>query len=305
MRLSTESRALAAALITATIWASAFVGIRALAGTFSPGSIAIGRLLVGVVVLAAIALSGSRPLISRGDLAAVLTSGVLWFGLYSILLNAGERRLDAGTAVLLVNFGPILITLFAGVFLKEGLPVQVLLGCVVAFVGTAVVAASSSEGGSGGPSTQGVVLCLAATVAYAAAATLQKRALRRVPGAWVNLLGALAACVACSPFAPGLVAELSTAGQSQRAWLVYLGVFPTAIGFTTWAYALARTSAGRTAAITYLIPPLTIGLGWLLLAELPTLLALVGGAICVAGVALARSRSLPRLLARRLRGLDG
>jgi drug/metabolite transporter (DMT)-like permease len=284
------------------MWASAFVGIRALAGTFSPASIAEGRLLVGIVVLAAVAMRGPRPAIARGDLIAVLAAGILWFGVYSVLLSAGERLVDAGTAVLLVNLGPILITLFAGVFLREGLPAQVLLGCIVAFVGTALVAASSSEGGTTGPSTQGVVLVLIATVAYAVAATLQRRALKRVPGAWVNLLGVLAACLALLPFTPGLATELSTAASSQWAWLIYLGVFPTALGFTTWAYALARTSAGRTAAITYLIPPIAIGLSWLLLAELPPLLAIVGGAICVAGVVLARSKSLPRLAAPRLRG---
>lgn len=303
MRLSTESRALGAAMITVTMWASSFVAIRALAGTFSPGSITIGRLLVGIVVLVAVALPRSRPVISRSDLICVLLFGVLWFGLYSVGLNAGERQVDAGTAVMLVNLGPILIALFAGLFLREGLPAQVMLGCFVAFLGTAVVATSSSDGGSVASSTQGVELVLGATVAYAAAATFQKRALQRIPTAWVNVIGMLAACLVCLPFAPGLVAELKTAGPSQWAWLVYLGVFPTAIGFTTWAYALARASAGRTAAVTYLMSPLTIGLSWLLLAELPTLLAIVGGAICVAGVALARSKSLPRLPESGLRGV--
>jgi drug/metabolite transporter (DMT)-like permease len=302
MQLSTESRALAAALITATMWGSAFVGIRALAGTFSPGSIAIGRLLVGIVVLAAVALPRSRPTLSRSDLVCVLGFGVLWFGLYSVLLNAGERHIDAGTAVLLVNVGPILIALFAGVFLREGIPGQLILGCVVAFLGTALIA-TSSAGGATGPTAGGVALCLLAAAAYAAAATLQKRALQRVPAAWVNVIGMSAACVVCLPFVPGLAAELTAAGPSQWGWLVYLGVCPTAIGFTTWAYALAHTSAGRTAAVNYLISPLTIVLSWLLLAELPTFVASVGGAICVAGVALARSKSLPRWPARRLRGV--
>lgn len=304
--MSTEPRALTAALLTVAMWGSAFVGIRALADTFSPGSIALGRLLVGILVLAAVASRVPRPTISRSDLVSILCFGVLWFGLYSVLLSAGERQVDAGTAVLLVNLGPILIALFAGVFLREGIPRQLLLGCVVAFLGTALVAAASSGGGANSATTQGVAIVLVATVAYAIAATLQKRALQRVPAAWVNLIGAVAAGAACLPFAPGLAAELNVAAPSQWAWLVYLGVFPTALGFTTWAYALARTSAGRTAAVNYLIPPFTIILGWLLLAELPALLAIVGGAICVAGVVLARSKSLPRLPARRLRGVgDG
>ena len=70
--------------------------------------------------------------------------------------------------------------------------------------------------------------------------------------------------------------------------MVYLGVFPTAVGFMTWAYALSRTTAGRMGATTYLVPPLAILLGWALLCETPEPLALVGGALCLAGVVLTR-----------------
>ena len=72
--------------------------------------------------------------------------------------------------------------------------------------------------------------------------------------------------------------------------MVYLGVAPTALGFATWAYALRRTSAGRLAALAYLIPVVAILLGWALLGETPPRLAAVGGALCLAGVAIARRR---------------
>jgi drug/metabolite transporter (DMT)-like permease len=70
--------------------------------------------------------------------------------------------------------------------------------------------------------------------------------------------------------------------------VLYLGVFPTAVGFTTWAYALARTSAGRLGATTYLVPPIAILLSWGLLGETPVALALLGGALCVGGVYVSR-----------------
>jgi drug/metabolite transporter (DMT)-like permease len=43
-------------------------------------------------------------------------------------------------------------------------------------------------------------------------------------------------------------------------------------------------------AITYLVPPISVALGWLLLEESPPALALVGGAVCLAGVLVARRR---------------
>jgi drug/metabolite transporter (DMT)-like permease len=70
--------------------------------------------------------------------------------------------------------------------------------------------------------------------------------------------------------------------------LLFLGVFPTSIAFTTWAYALARGSAGRLAATAYLVPPITIVMSWFMLGEAPGAIAVLGGALCLVGVAIAR-----------------
>jgi drug/metabolite transporter (DMT)-like permease len=79
-----------------------------------------------------------------------------------------------------------------------------------------------------------------------------------------------------------------TASAPAVAWTVYLGAFPTALGFTTWAFALRRTTAGRMGATTYLVPPVAVLMGWALLGETPPALALAGGALCLAGVFVAR-----------------
>ena len=71
---------------------------------------------------------------------------------------------------------------------------------------------------------------------------------------------------------------------------MYLGVFPTAIAFTTWAFALNRTTAGRLGSTTYLVPAIAIVMGWFVLGEIPPIAALVGGAIAIGGVVIARSR---------------
>jgi drug/metabolite transporter (DMT)-like permease len=86
------------------------------------------------------------------------------------------------------------------------------------------------------------------------------------------------------------VGELDQAGPAAIGWTVYLGVAPTAVGFAAWSYALRRTSAGRLGSLTYLIPVVAIALGWAVLGETPPSLAVGGGALCLAGVYLARRR---------------
>ena len=77
--------------------------------------------------------------------------------------------------------------------------------------------------------------------------------------------------------------------------MVYLGAFPTAIAFTTYAYALTHMSASSLGVTTYLVPPITVVMAWLLLDEVPPAMAYVGGGLCLAGVALPRRR--PRVAA--------
>ena len=103
--------------------------------------------------------------------------------------------------------------------------------------------------------------------------------------------------VACLPYAPALVDDARRASAAALGWTVYLGVLPTAIGFTTWAYALRRTTAGRMGATTYLVPPIAVVMGWVMLGEAPPALALAGGALCLAGVLVARGQA--RCLIRR------
>lgn len=92
----------------------------------------------------------------------------------------------------------------------------------------------------------------------------------------------------CLPFAPQLVADLAVAPASAIVGLVYLAIFPTAVAFTTWAFALSRTTAGRLGSTTYLAPAIAIVLGWLVLGDVPPALAIVGGGVAITGVIIAR-----------------
>ena len=273
--------------MTVTAWGSAFVAIRAVADDLSPGAIALGRLLVSTAILGAVMLVRREGLPDRRDAARIAVYGVLFLGVYSVTLNAAERRVDAGTAAMLINTGPILIVVLAGILLGEGLPRRLVAGCAVAFCGCVLIGLSTSGSARAGAGL-GVALCLLAACAYATAVVVQKPVLAEVPALQVTWIGCAAATVACLPFAPALLHEAGGAGAGTAAWVVYLGAVPTALGFATWSFALRQTSAGRMAALAYLVPVVAIVLGWAVLGERPAWLAAAGGGLCLAGVALAR-----------------
>ncbi|MGC5346571.1 DMT family transporter [Streptomyces sp. DT171] len=286
-------RAPAAASVTVALWASAFVSIRSAGEAYSPGALALGRLLAGSLTLGVICLVRREGFPTRAAWPGIIGSGLLWFGLYMVVLNWGERQVDAGTAAMVVNVGPILIALLGARLLGEGLPRRLVAGLVVSFAGAAVVGLSMS--GQGGASVLGVLLCLLAAAAYAGGVVSQKPALRHDSALRITAFGCLVGTAGCLPFSGALVSEAADAPLSATLNMVYLGVFPTALAFTTWAYALARTTAGRMGATTYAVPALVVVMSWLLLDEVPAALTVAGGLLCLAGVAVSRTRaSRPR-----------
>jgi drug/metabolite transporter (DMT)-like permease len=206
-----------------------------------------------------------------------------------VVLNWGEQQVDAGTAALVVNTGPILIALLGARLLGDPMPPRLLAGMAVSFAGAVTVGLSMS--GEGGSSVLGVVLCLLAAITYAAGVVAQKPALGSASPLQVTTFGCLVGAVLCLPFAGQLVHEAAAAPATATLNMVYLGVFPTALAFTTWAYALSRTTASRMGATTYAVPALVVLMSWLFLGEVPGLFTLVGGVLCLAGVAVSRSRS--------------
>jgi len=157
-----------------------------------------------------------------------------------------------------------------------------------------VIVVGISESGGGRTSVAGVVLCLVAAVCYSAAVVCQKVALRHASTVQVTTFGCFTGTAACLPFAGQLASQLGSAPASATLNVVYPGLFPTAVGFTTWAYAHARTTSGKMGATIYAVPVLVIIMSWLILGQVPRWLTVTGGVLCLAGVAVSRSRASRR-----------
>ncbi len=227
-----RSGALLAVVVTVLAWASAFVAIRAVGAHYDPGPLALGRLLVGTLALGVAVLVSRRWVTpSRREWMLIALCGVAWFAAYNVALNAAEQRVDAGTTAMLVNVGPILIALFAGLLLGEGFPRWLVVGALVAFAGAVLVGAATAQGTS---DVWGAVLCLVAAVTYAIGVLAQKPAVRGLPPLQVTFLSCAIGAAACLPFTPGLMDDVAAAPLSATGWLI-----------STWAWCPPRWRSAR------------------------------------------------------------
>ena len=206
---------------------------------------------------------------TRREWILIVVCGLAWFTVYNVALNAAEQRIDAGTTAMLVNIGPILIAVFAGLFLGEGFPGWLVLGLVVAFIGAMLIGLSTAQ--TDDADILGVVLCVVAAVTYAIGVVCQKPVLRRLPAIQVTWIACTIGMVGCLPALgqPGRRGDATrpaarSPASSTSAWCRRRS--PSAPG----RFALSRMSAGRLGVTTYLVPPITIVMAWLLLDEVPT-----------------------------------
>jgi drug/metabolite transporter (DMT)-like permease len=280
-------RAAAAVGVTVVFWASAFVSIRDAGSHIDPGPLTFGRAATAAIILLAVWAIRREGLPDRRAWPGIVTAGVLWFGAYMFALNWGEQLVDAGTAALIVNIGPILIALLGGWLLKEGFARRLFIGMGVSFAGVALVSLSTSQ--AAGVSVLGVVLCLVSAVTYAIGVVAQKPALRYCSALQFTTFACAIAAVLTLPFAPAMFAQLDAAPVSTTLHVLYLGVFPTAVAFLTWGYALKATTAGKMGATTYVVPAIVVLMSWAFLSEVPGWMTLAGGVLCLLGVAVSRS----------------
>lgn len=277
--------------VTLLLWASAFVGIRIGLTAYSPGSLALLRLLVASFCMALVyaRLSNRQPIpwMVRFQL---LLLGAAGFGVYNLCLNYGELTVSAGVASFVIGLVPVLTILLSVYFLKERPPLKVYVSILISFSGLCLLLVAGCDDA---PIYSGIFIIFISAWMGAIYCLVQQRFLQRyhpVPvTAWVIWGGTLSLMI----FAPSLWREIGGANASATWAAIYLGAFPAALAYLLWSYVLRAMSASDASMYLYTEPLLSTVLGFLVLHEQPSGLSLFGGLLAMAGALCAARYRLP------------
>jgi drug/metabolite transporter (DMT)-like permease len=282
-----DLRPVLAAGVTMVLWASSYPGIRAGLHAYSPTHLALLRYAAAALTLWGYALVKHLRLPDFRDLLRIALLGLVGIAFYGVALSTGELSVPSAVASFLINTAPIFVALEARLWLGERLHRLGWLGMLISFAGVAVIAWSGTTGWT---LDAHALLIVSAAVAYSLSVVGQKPLLKRFSAVEFATYAVSASACGLLFFLPGLPEEVRAAPLGDTLAVIYLGVFPAALGYVTWAYALTHLPASRAASFLYVQPLLVLGIAWIWLGEWPSVLALVGGVLVLAGVMVVNAR---------------
>jgi drug/metabolite transporter (DMT)-like permease len=211
----------------------------------------------------------------------VAALGLVGHALYNLALAWGQARVPAASASFIISSAPIWMVALAAILGQERPGPARVVAMLVSLAGVALIAV-----GRGGRLVLDppALIVVAASVMQATYSMGQRPLLTRYSALQVSTLTVLAALAWLTPFAPAALRHLVERPWSHGAAALFLGVVPTAVGYSTWASAMRNLAPSSAGSFLYLVPAVVVALAWAVLGELPSGLAIAGGALVVAGV---------------------
>ncbi|HDA7713225.1 TPA: DMT family transporter [Staphylococcus aureus] len=271
-------------LFTIILWGSAFPMIKIALNDFSAESLSAFRLILATIILLPFVIIKKLPPPELRDIPVIFILGFCGFVIYHTALNFGETLISAGISGILVSTTPIFSSALAYIFLKEHFSKWNWLSSLVAFIGISIISISKDDYTT--INVLGVFIILLASFSESLYFTFQKKYIEKYGFIAFTLYTIMASSPFMLIFIPEIINDIHGATFTSIVSVLYLAIFPTIIPYVLLAYIVKSVGVSDATMSLYLTPIVSLLLSYLLLDELPTTLAIIGGIITLLGVSL-------------------
>jgi drug/metabolite transporter (DMT)-like permease len=199
---------------------------------------------------------------------------------YSLAINTGEHIVGAAMSGFIIGQTPILVTIGAVIFYKERVNHFGKFGFLISFIGMALILWDTEAQHHISTDFGLVLVALMCNAAYLLG---QKPLLKKFHAIELTTFYVWIGTIPLFIFLPQTLHAIETASAATTLSIVYMGIFPTTLGYFFWNYGFTHLPATKASATIYLIPFFALIFGWLLLNEIPSVIALTGGVLALLG----------------------
>ncbi len=281
-KLSDNTKTFIGAMITVILWASAFPAVKASLVYYSAESIMLFRFLVACATLTVLAVVKKMKRPKVKDMPLFALGGFIGIFLYMWLFNTGTKFVASGVSSFVIASSPVFTAIFCWILLKEKMRAWGYVGIFISFLGLVLIMVSQTTGFA---LNFGVLLLIGAAVSTSFYSIIQRRILQSYTALEATTYSVYAATLFMLVFLPGFLRELPSAPMAINWIIAYMGVFPAALAYLSWNYALSK--ATKTASVTmflYLVPFAASLMAYIWLHETFALLSFIGGVVIIAGM---------------------
>ncbi|MGW8193029.1 MAG: DMT family transporter [Desulforhopalus sp.] len=278
-------------VLTMFLWGGTFIAGRALAETVTPATAAFLRFLIAsTALLVVLKLAREKlfipPKATWGQLILLGLTGV--FG-YNVFFFNGLHHITAGRAALIVACTPLVITVFAAIFMGEKLSLRKFTGILLSLIGAITVISNGHPSlilrGGFGPGESALIGCVLSWTAYSLIGRSVLTVLSPlIAVCYSSIIGTLLLLIPAAR--EGLLDHLATISLADWASLGYLGVCGTALGFSLYYHGIKKIGATKAGIFINLVPLFALLLSWLILGEAVKPIVFAGGLLILSGVSL-------------------
>ena len=300
MRDHPQFKAYAALVSVCFFWGTTYLGIRMALESFPPFLLVAARFILSGSIMLIFALARGLHIPRGRELRIASVTGVLILGVGNGALVFAELLVPSGVAGLIITISPFWMVGIEAMAGGEPLHLPAIFGMIVGLGGAALLFAPDlGTHGFNHNLLLGFLLLQVGMASWSFGSIYQRRNAGKAHPVIAGAVQQLAAGLATLPFALVLrehPVEWSTRGVSA---ILYLVLFGSIVGYSSYAYALDRLPVAIVSIYPYVNAVVAVSLGWLFYREPFGVRETAAMAVIFAGVAIVKwnTRALTRVAA--------
>lgn len=248
-------------LVLSLIWGTSFILIKQGLKVFSPDEVGSLRVSAACLFLLPMALIRLREL-KPGDSFKLFVSGMLGIFIPAFLFAAAQTRLSSSIAGILNTLSPVWTMIIGALFFHQRFRGFAIVGIVISFAGTVLLAVSRSEGAITGFNAYTLLIVLAC-VLYATNVNWLKFKVHDLGSVAITSISLLFTAPLAIVYLFGFTEFTHKLGHVEGAWKAFgfialLALMSTAIANLLFTKLLKLSSPLFASSVTYIMPIVSV-----------------------------------------------